>query len=267
MNQFVNELTGSRMARFAVLAVLVLLALFLLAKTWDTAFGRDVGDPYNTITVEGTGRAAAVPDTARIVFTVMESADDVASAQDAATERMDSALAALAEEGIEEEDVKTLSYNVSPKYEYPQPCYPGTICTTVSGTPRIVGYDVSQTVEVKVRDTDNAGTVLEALGSLGVQNISGPDFVVDDEDGVRAEARAEAIEEAREKAKDLAKDLGVRLGKVVSFSENNGMYPVYAEYGKGGAMDVMNASVRSAPALPVGQDETTVTVMITYEIR
>lgn len=263
MSQFLNELTSNRTARIAVVAVLVLLALFLLVKTWDTAFGRDISDPYNTITVEGTGTAAMVPDTARITFTVMESATEVGAAQDAATKRTDDALASLEEMDIEERDVKTLSYNVSPKYEYSQqPCYPGMICPT--GTPRIVGYDVSQTVEVKVRDTAKAGDVLAALGGLGVQNISGPQFVVDDESAVTAEARAEAIEEARAKAKELAGDLGVRLGKVVSFSE--GGYGSPYGYGKGGDM-MMEASAQRVPTLPVGENETEITVMITYEIR
>lgn len=263
MNQLVNELSSNRTARIAAVAVLVLLALFLLVKTWDTAFGRGINDPYNTITVEGTGKAAMVPDTARITFTVMESASEVGAAQDAATKRTDDALASLEELDIEERDVKTVSYNVSPKYEYnQQPCYPGMICST--GSPRIVGYDVSQTVEVKVRDTAKAGDVLAALGGLGVQNISGPEFVVDDESAVTAEARAEAIEEARAKAKELAKELNVHLGKVVSFSE--GMPGDFYGYGKGGDM-MMEAAVNRAPTLPVGENETEITVMITYEIR
>lgn len=265
MNQFISELTSNRTARLAAIAVLVLLALFLLVSTWDKAFGRDISDPYNTITVEGTGDAAMVPDTARITFTVMESAAEVAAAQEAATAKTDAALAALTDMSIEERDIKTLSYNVSPRYEYDRSvCYPGMACPP-TGSPRITGYDVSQTVEVKVRDTAKAGEVLAALGGIGVQNISGPEFVVDDETEVLAEARAEAIEEARAKAKELAKDLGVRLGKVVSFSESGAGYPKYYEaYGRGGAGD---AAVQAAPSLPVGENESEVTVMITYEIR
>lgn len=262
MNQLISELSSNRVARLAAIAVLVFLALFLLVKTWDAAFGRDITDPYNTITVEGTGRAAMVPDTARITFTVIESSGEVAAAQDAATAKTDAAIALLTEQGIEERDVKTLSYNVSPRYDYnQQPCYPGMMCP--SGSPRITGYDVSQTIEVKVRDTEKAGEVLAALGGIGVQNISGPEFVVDDETAVSSEARAEAIEEAREKAKELAKQLGVRLGKVVSFSEgaSGDMYG----YGKGGTM--MEAAAQRAPSLPVGENETEISVMITYEIH
>ena len=262
MKILLTELQSNRTIRLAGTAVLILLALFLLVLTWDKAFGRDITDPYNTITVEGTGRAAMVPDTARITFSVSETADTVGDAQAAATTKTDAALAALDEYDIDERDIKTLSYNVSPRYQYPQPCF-GGVCAP--SEPRIVGYDVTQTIEVRVRETAKAGDVLQSLGSIGVQNISGPNFIVDDEDGVKAEARAEAIDEARAKARELAKQLGVRLGDIVSFSENTpGMYG----YGMGGMeLQAMSAKADAAPTLPMGENETAVTVMITYEIR
>lgn len=265
MNEFINELAGSKWFRVALTAATGLLALFLLVTTWDAAFGRSVNDSWSTITVEGTGMTSMVPDTAQIGFTVTESAGAVVTAQDAATKKVDAALAALKQLGIEEKDVKTVGYTVNPKYEYPQPCYSG-VCPAVVSSPRIVGYEVSQSVSVKVRDTAKAGDVLQALGSLEVQNISGPNFVIDDEDAVKNTARKEAIEEARAKAKELAKQLGVRLGKVVSFSENGGAYPMYDAYGKGGGEADMRA-MSAAPTLPTGENETSVTVMITYEIH
>lgn len=253
--------------RYAVLSVLVLLSLFLLAKTWDTAFGKDQFDQTHAISVEGTGEVSLVPDTAQITFTVTESAVSVKAAQDAATKKTDAAIEALKKLGVADKDVKTVNYSVSPKYDYNQGCPAGAMCTgMVSGTPKIVGYDVSATIEVKVRDTAKAGETLAALGTLGVQNISGPNFMVDDEDAARAEARGKAIDEARTKAKLLAKQLGVSLGRVVSYSEG-GSYPqpmMYSAVSKGGVMD---ARAESAPSLPTGENKTSVTVMVTYEIH
>ncbi len=140
------------------------------------------------------------------------------------------------------------------------------ICPQVSGSPTIVGYDVSQTIQVKVRDTDKAGDVLASLGSLGVQNVNGPEFVAADEAAGQAEARAEAIDEARATAKQLAKDVGVHLGDIVSFYEG----PTGEMYGyQGGTMmdAAMSAVPQAAPTLPVGENETETTVSITYEIR
>lgn len=263
-----NELMGNKVFRYSVVSVLVLLSLFLLTKTWNSAFGHNQFDPVNVITVEGTGDVSVVPDVAQITFTVSESAKSVKEAQDLTTQKTDDAIAAMKKLGIAEKDVKTLSYNVSPKYEYSQPCPPGVMCTAMMpSNPKIVGYDVSQTVEVKVRDTAKAGDALAALGSIGVQNISGPNFMVDDEDAAKAEARGKAIDDARAKAKVLAKQLGVGLGKVVSYSENGNGYPqpmMYSAVAKGGAVD---ASREVAPSLPTGENKTTVTVSVTYEIR
>lgn len=254
--------------RIALLAVFVLLALFLLAKTWDAAFGRGPNEPVNLITVTGTGEAVAIPDIAQIDFTVTEQATTVGEAQEKATTKTNAALEFLKQQGIEEKDVKTTYYSVSPRYEYAnRGCASGMPCPPVTSSPKIIGYEASQAIQVKVRDTAKAGQVLEGIGSLGVQNINGPQFTVDDEDEVRAEAREAAIKEAREKAKVLAKELGVRLGKTVSFYENEGEYPMYG-YGKGGM--AMESDIRVsavAPTLPTGENETTVSVSITYEIH
>lgn len=267
MDDFKNVfLQASRPVRYAATAALGMLALFLLIATINAT--EDLGRtefPYsNTITVDGSGTSAMVPDLARVYYSITEQGATVAEAQDKATERNNAAIDALKEQGIEEKDIRTTSYNVSPRYEYPQPCYAG-VCPPAVSSPRIIGYEVSQTLEVKVRDTAKAGSVLETLGSLGVQNISGPNFGFEEDDAARTAARAEAIAEAKAKAKQLAKDLGVRLGRVVSFNEG-GIYPTdYYGYGKGGvAMDM--AESRPVPQLPTGETETTVSVTITYEI-
>lgn len=265
-NDLWNDVTGSGAVRIAVVGVLAILALFLFAEAISVAgnLGRSAYPPSNTISVDGTGRATAVPDIATIIFSVTESASTVGVAQTAATGKTNKALAFLKEEGIADKDVKTLSYNVSPKYNYPPPCYSG-ICPNSSRTPTIIGYDVSETIQVKVRDTAKAGVVLEGIGEFGVQNISGPNFTVDDPESVKAEARGEAIADARAKAQTLAKQLGATLGKVVSFSEA-GNYP-YPMYDKAYGMGVAGSSGTAAPELPTGENEYTANVSITYEIR
>jgi len=263
-----NELVNNQVVRIAIIGVLAILALYLLVLTIGGAqnLGRPSTPPTNVITVSGMGKAAAAPNIADITFSVTETAATVAGAQSAATDKNNAALAAVKKLGIDDKDVRTVSYNVSPHYSYPSPCPPGSLCPQyVDGNPKITGYDVSETIDVKVRDTSKAGDVLQALGTLGVQNIYGPNFVVDDSQTVTDEARGKAIADARARAQTLANQLGVHLGQIVSYSEGGGGYPmpVYAAYGKGGA----TADVATAPSLPTGENETTVNVTITYEIR
>lgn len=271
MNESLKNFLGDqrKLLSYALLAVLVLLALFLLAKTVD-AFDRMGKSPYagpNVITVTGTGKAETPPTIAHVSFTVQETAGTVAEAQDAASKKTTAALDAIHALGIEDKDVQTAGYQTNPQYETPQPCRPGMVCT--QGSLKIIGYQVSQTVTVKVRNTALAGDVLAALGTAGVQNISGPDFQVDDDSEVMAEARGKAIEDARNNAEELAKQLHVRLGDVVSFSENGGYpTPMYESMNKafgGVAMDM--AAPRPAVPLPQGQNESVVTVSVTYEIK
>lgn len=256
-------LSASRGVRYAAVAALSILAIFLVAKTWATIddIGHVSAGNVPTITVNGTGKASAAPTIAHISFTVQENASTVAAAQESATKRTNTALDALKKLEIADKDVQTSGYNVSPQYEV-QPCLPNSICNQSS---KIIGYQVSQSVEVKVRDTAKAGDVLQALGTAGVQNVSGPSFAVDDDSAVTAEARGKAIADARQKAEVLAKQLGVHLGKVISFSENGATPVPYFSYGKAGV--AMDAAVASAPRLPTGENETTSTVSISYEIR
>lgn len=251
---------------WAAVGALAMLGLFLLVQTlgaWGEV-GRSQTPAMNTITVSGEGSVMAPPDIARITFTVQHSASTVAAAQTETTKQSNAAIAFVKGQGIDEKDVKTLSYNVSPQYAYPNPCRLGEVCPQYyESSPKITGYQVSQTVQVTVRDLDNVSALLAGLGEQNVQNVYGPDFTLDDSSSVQDEARAEAIADAKAKAKQLAKDLGVRLVRIVSFSEG-GNYPIMYAYGKGG--DMMSAEA-AAPAVPAGESEYNSNVMITYEIR
>lgn len=258
-----NTIFSDSAVRISIVGVLAILALFLFAMTWATVEGMGkvkIGETP-TITVSGTGKASTPPTIAQVSFTVEERAASEQEAQTAATKKTNAALAALKQMGIDDKDIKTTGYQIYPQYETPD-CKPGAPCA--QGT-KISSYQVSQSVDVKVRDTNKAGEVLKALGTAGVQNVSGPNFTVDEPTAVQAEARGKAIEDARQKAQLLANQLGVRLGTVVSFSENGGGgMPIFNQMmSKGASAD----SVAPAPSLPQGENETTSQVSITYEIR
>lgn len=251
--------------KIAIIGVLAIFSLYLYAQTMVAieSLGRTNISNVASITVTGTGKASATPNIAQISFSVEQIGATGSDAQDKATKLTEAALAALKKLGILDKDIKTTGYQVTPDYEV-KPCSPGTPCTT--GTGKILGYRVTQSVEVKVRDTAKAGDILQALTALGVQNVSGPNFMVDDESATQAQARGIAIADAREKAEVLAAQLGVRLGKIIGFSENGGVvYPMNQRaMTKSAAMDSATAP---APSIPVGENETNTNVTVVYEIR
>jgi uncharacterized protein len=244
--------------------VLILLAVFLAVaslnafKNW-----RNISPVFNSISVSGEGEFVSVPDIATFSYTVSAEGKDVAAAQALVTKSGDAVLAALKDLGIEERDIRTTDYSVYPKYVYTQTVCSQNYCPPSRQIPD--GYTVSQTVSIKVRDTAKAGEALSVAGEKGATNISGLNFTTDDPNKNVNEARAKAIEDARSKAESLADSLGVRLVRVVSFSDNYNPMPYYGrEVGMGGAMDTKN---QAAPTIPVGENETRVSVTVTYEIR
>src|SRR3989344_1530629 len=110
--------------RVAVIGVLAILALFLAAETVSIAqdLGRSGNPATDTITVQGEGRATVPPNVAHVSFSVENTAATVSDAQAATTKQANAALDFVKGQDIADKDVKTLSYNISPQYSYPNPC-------------------------------------------------------------------------------------------------------------------------------------------------
>ncbi|MEI8337923.1 MAG: SIMPL domain-containing protein [bacterium] len=271
--------------KWSVVSSFVALSLFLLVKVGtDIKTFNQAGDeiPSNTITLSGTGKVFAVADIANFSFAVDETANTVVGAQKLATDKNNKALDYLKLQGINDKDIQATGYNVSPKYDYnTRPCVVPMSAQSSSGVagatispapsivcppsgPKLVGYEVTESINVKVRDITKAGTILAGIGSLNVTNISGLSFTIDNDKDLKTQARKMAIDDAKAQATKLANDLGVRLGKVTSFSEN-GASPVFysAKAMSVGAGD----SAATAPQLPAGQNEIDSNVSITYQIK
>ncbi len=217
-----------------------------------------------TIAVSGEGEAVGVPDIGKFTFSVTESGVEAASAQEASGTKINSIIEALKAAGVEEKDIKTESYNMYPKYKYEQgPCPMGSYCP---GEQIQDGFEVSQTIAVKVRQLDKSGELVAMVGDKGATNISGLEFTIDNPEILKEQARAKAIENAKAKAKVLAGELGVRLVKMVGYYEDEGNIQPYA-YGMGG--DIMKAESAPfvAPEVPAGENVTTSRVTITYQVR
>jgi uncharacterized protein YggE len=255
--------------KFGVLLLIIgaALTLFLLASTIKVLGDTDdvlPGEEPRTISVSGKGEMFAKPDVALITFSVYESASLVAEAQENSNKKMAALLAAVKNLGIDEKDVKTTNYYAGPKYEWKQlPC---TQFSCPPGENKLVGYEVRQSISLKIRKIDDAGAVLAALGAQGASDISGLEFTVDDEDALKLDARTAAIEDAKAKAERLAKDLHVSLGDIVTFAEDV-YYPVpmYAKM-ESVAMD-MGMGGANPVSLPTGENKITSNVTITFEIK
>lgn len=242
---------------WVAVAVALFLILFLAAETINVyKESRYVGQGVqykNTISVAGEGKVVAKPDIGQVDLSVISDAATVAAAQKNNTDKMNKITQAMKDTGIKEEDLKTTSYNISPSYQY------------TGGKSVIIGYEVTQTMEVKIRDLAKVGDILGQAAAAGANQVGSLTFTFDDLEKVKREARQKAIVNARQKAQDLAKSLGVTLGKITSFSESvaDGSMPV-PMYSANEALGMGGGA--AAPDIQTGQNEVLVNVNIAYEI-
>ncbi len=221
--------------------------------------------------VQGKGEVEVKATKASISADFVSKDKDQKVAGDGLSKISDKVFAELEKAGVKKEWIKTQNVSLNPDYEY---CYSygaamPVWCNRNPNANRVSGYTATQNFTISI-DNDKAlvEKILGLLPSLGVQNMNGPNFTVDNKAATQ-EARVKAVAEAKEKAEGIAKSLGMRLGEVQSYTENTGggNYPPVM-YAKAAMLD---QSVSSAPASPVqiseGTDKVTVTVDISYELR
>lgn len=234
------------------------------AYTYGTLKQADMWGGPTTISVSGTGEVVAIPDVATFSFSVRAEGDDASSAQSESATKINAIMAFLKEKGIAESDIKTQGYNLYPRYKYEEIyCPVGRYCPN---EPVQNGFEVNQTVTVKVREIEKAGDLLSGVGEQGATDISGLTFTIDDTDALKAEARELAINDAREKAKVLADNLGVKLGDLNGFYEDEGSFSPYA-YGMGAEMSMKASDAMVSPEIPTGEEKVTSKVSLTFEIK
>ena len=229
--------------------VLVILSIFLLVEinhVWNTA------TTTNTISFSGEGKASATPDIAMISASVVTQDANAKTAQDDNATKANKVTDFLKNQGIDPNDIKTSNYNIYPQYRYPQ-----------DSQPIITGYQVSQDFQVKVRDLTKVSAILSGLVSSGANQVNNLGLQIDNPDKVLADARQKAIEAAKQKAQDVSGQVGISLGKIVNFSESLGGTPTPVMYASG----IGGGGGGPEPAISPGQNEVTVNVTLTYQIK
>jgi len=253
------------------LNVAIIIALLVGAySVWSyvSSYGESIQpSSFRSFSVSGEGKVVAVPDVAQFDFSVTtEGGKDLGSLQTDNTKKVNAAIDFVKSKGIDVKDVKTQNYTISPRYQTYN-CY-RPLESSVEPCPpaEIVGYTVSQDVQVKVRDFSKIGDILGGVVTAGANTVSRLQFTIDEPDSVKSQARAEAIEKARAKAKEVAKAGGFSVGRLLSIDEY-GQSPAYYGYGMGGDMAVKSVAAVPAPTIEPGSQDVTVSVTLRYEIR
>lgn len=202
------------------------------------------------ILVTGQGQVTAAPDTAYLTLGVNSQAATVAAAQTNAANAMSAVMLALKNKGIAESDITTVGYNINQAWDYK------TNTTT--------GYQVSNTITVKIRKIGDTGAIIDAVAAAGgnLIRVNSLSFTINDPTPFMKQARQLAMADAKDKAGQLATLGGVTLGLPAFITESSGYYapsPMY--YGA-------EVAARDA-ATPINPGETqiSVNVQVIYSIQ
>jgi uncharacterized protein YggE len=246
------------MRRHALGAGLIGLAVLAAgcAAGGHGASGHGTGGPDRGpggITVTGTGRVSVRPDTALVQVGAEARAPLLAEATAEVARRTTAVLARVRELGVEERDIRTVSYAVEPVMSPPR--------DPQSPPPRIAGYHVVNVVELRIRRLDAAGAVLDGAVAAGANVVRALHFTLADPSAAEADARARAVRDAAEQARQLAEAAGVRLGPLRSLTEGGGgPAPRVMSYGR------MLSTAAPGP-VEAGQLEVVVTVQARYGVE
>lgn len=260
----------TRIKNYVGIAVIAGIVLSVaIGFRYVNSFSKSV-TPNRSFSVSGEGKIVAVPDIAELSFGVLtEGGKNLASLQKENTAKVNRIIAFLKENGIEEKDIRTQFYNISPRYQYfscppPRPIKDGIQTSMPCPPQEIVGYTINQSVSVKIRQLDKTGDILARVVEKGANTVSGPVFTVDDPTELQNKARMEAVAQAKEKAKAVAGAGGFRLGKLLSLNEGISLpSPISAQfYSKGGyGGEFIDAAIEP------GSQEIRVNVTLVYEIK
>ncbi|MBO6718316.1 MAG: SIMPL domain-containing protein [Rhizobiaceae bacterium] len=208
------------------------------------------------IVVTGEGEAAVSPDMAIVSLSVMREAETARAALDANNEAMGAVIAALKEAGIADRDLQTSGLSIQPRWDYSQG-------RDGSQEARLVAYQVTNSLTIRVRDLTRLGAVIDGAVTLGVNQGGSISFTNDDPDAVIDRARRAAVADAAARARSLAEAAGVELGDILEITEQADAPPPMPLGNRAMRMEASDASV----PVEAGENSYQVRVTMSFAIE
>ena len=235
---------------FSIKSVLIMIALFsAILTTGAPAFSAEQVKERKTITVQGSSSVTAAPTIAYVSIGVTTFNKNAATAQGENAVKMDRVYKTLASLGINKDKIKTLNYNISPRYDYK------------NNVATLAGYNVINSIRVTVMDLKKVSDVLDMTVKEGVNQSNSISFGVTDEerDKLYLQALSQAVVNAKEKANTIATAAGITISKPANIIEGSSAHFVQPNYR---AMDMAKMASEAAPT-PISEGEMTIGANVT----
>jgi len=185
----------------------------------------------NTVFVGADGKFETAPDTALIQFNISAQADSAKAAYDQASKQAETTRQVLRNNGIEPKQAEIGFFSVNPMYDWKNP------------KRKVVGYQVTTSVSLKLRDFSKIGAITQQLADADVSESQSLSYTLENIDEAKGKAVADAYRRARASAQALASASGRTLGELsyasVDTAENIRIYAPIQR--RGGPMVAMES--------------------------
>lgn len=239
------------------LAVFIISLIFVGIPALDN-FSKSLS-AARTITLSAEGKVIVVPDTAVISFSVISEGNNPESLVEDNNQKISSVIQFVKSKGIDSKDIKTINYNLYPKYENDEK----------TNRSFISGYNLTQTINLKIRDLKKVAEIIGGLTPLGINKIEGPIFIVDDPEKFLREARADAFSKIKNKAEEISLETGVKFGQIINIYEypSSPIGPVFYKNMESQLGGIGGFSRPPLPTIEPGSEELKVQLNIVYALK
>ena len=196
------------------------------------------------VNVTGEGKIVVTPDLAYIDLGVQTKNKDAQKAQQENATQMTAVIDAVKKAGIKAEDIKTTCYNIYQTYDY-----------TPNSEVRNEYYQVNNIVNIKIKDINAVGKIIDVATAAGANNVNSIRFTVSDDSKYYSEALKLAMANANTKASAIMSTFNKKPGLPLSVSEVSYGGGVYYDYAPAKAM-------MEGAATPIESGEITITATV-----
>jgi uncharacterized protein len=246
-----DSVDAYQLARYAARVLAMVTTLLCLcggAYAQQSQLAPEVG-----IVVTGDGSVNVPPSYAQIRIGVTSRTKTVKEATNTNSKLMVAIIAALKDAGIADNDIQTAQFSIRPNYT------PATALVSQDSRaePKLSGYNVSNHVNVTIREIGKVGELLDRAVAAGATDIGNISLLNSDASKALDQAREAAIADARHKAEVYASASAVRLGRVEWITEDTGSGP---------PVSLANKSREATVPIASGEDTVRVRVTVGFQI-
>jgi uncharacterized protein YggE len=193
----------------------------------------------------GNASVSATPDKALIQLSVVTTAVSATDASNQNATQVNAVLAALAGVLGPNANIQTLSYSLTPNYNFPQ-----------NGPQVLTGYTAQNTVQVTLTDLSLIGKVIDTGIQSGANRVQGLTFGLQNDQPVRTQALKAATVQAKANADAMAAGLGLTTASIISIQEGATSTP----------SPVLLAAASAAPSTPIETGVVNIQATVTIQV-